>query len=79
MLTPYDNGTQLPGMTKANDAVILCRLTPVEHRAKRIHYFIHVCLAVSSMRVWQPNFCQYVILLITSTRPAQPILFDNLG
>jgi hypothetical protein len=38
MLTPYDNGTQLPGMTKATDAVILCRLTPVEHRAKRIQH-----------------------------------------
>jgi len=36
--TLNDNGTQLPGMTKATDTVILCRLTPVEHRAKWIQH-----------------------------------------
>lgn len=40
-------------------------------------YFFHVCLAVLSIRVWRPNYCQYVIPM-TSTCPAHSILFGNI-
>jgi hypothetical protein len=64
---------------------VLCRPTPVEHRAKETqHTSPHFTSSSRSatmnffIRVWRPNFCQHIILLMTSTCPVQPTFFSNI-